>query len=63
VAAEWIIVKQQISTAGLSPGLMPLAFLSIACVSILDPVTRGRSEAGRIADPALRGSGDERRRS
>jgi hypothetical protein len=53
----------RLSTAVLSTGLMPVAFLSIACGLILDTVTRGRREVKLIAYLALRAPGEERRRS
>jgi glycosyltransferase involved in cell wall biosynthesis len=56
-------IVPRLPTAVLSTGLMLLAFLSIACGSILDTVTRGRREAKLIAYLALRAPGEERRRS
>jgi hypothetical protein len=53
----------RLPTAVLATGLMPLAFLSIACGLILDTVTRGRRELKLIAYLALRAPGEERRRS
>jgi glycosyltransferase involved in cell wall biosynthesis len=53
----------RLPTAVLSTGLMLLAFLSIACGLILDTVTRGRRELKILAYLALRGPGEDRRRS
>jgi glycosyltransferase involved in cell wall biosynthesis len=53
----------RLPTALLSTGLMLLAFLSLAVGLILDTVTHGRRELKLIAYLALRGPGEERRRS
>ncbi len=53
----------RLPTAVLSTGLMLLAFLSLAVGLILDTVTRGWRELKLIAYLALRGPGEERRRS
>jgi len=53
----------RLPTALLSTGLMLLAFLSLAVGLILDTVTHGRRELKLVAYLALRGPGEERRRS